>query len=180
MRWRLFSRSTARRAREMELSSFRAELDAAAAAAPALQNGLLDRLRARADGLGLTEDDGGIELEMLDGLRELALLAGAVDRGGLPLVDNQHRVIAGEACRFSAPATRITETADNESGRLFLTDQRVVFLGSSVNAAPWAAFTTVTRGGRDLVLAGATRRHQFRLNTFADALRAAWLAGRLR
>jgi hypothetical protein len=164
----------------MELSTFRAELDAAAADEMALQNGLLDRLTARADALGLTEDDGGIELEMLDGLRELALLAGTVERDGLPRVDNQHRVIAGEVCRFSAPATRITETADDVSGRLFLTDQRAVFLAASVAGVPWAAIATVTRSGRDLILAGATRRHQFRLNTFADALRAAWLAGKLR
>lgn len=187
MRWRLFGRST-HRAREAELSSLRAELEAAAQfdpttkTWPGLQNGLLGRLALRADELRLTEDDGALELEMLDGLQQLHVLVHAVERNGLPLVQTQHRVIAGEPCRFSAPATRLGEAggADGTSGRLFLTDRRTVFLGPSVTSAPWPSIANVGRAGRDLLLSGASRRFQFRLNTFADAMRAAWLCERLR
>lgn len=187
MRWRLFGRSTYR-AREAELSSFRAELEAAAQfdpttkTWPGLQNGLIGRLALRADELRLTEDDGALELEMLDGLQQLHVLVHAVERDGLPLVQTQHRVIAGEPCRFSAPATRLGEAggADGTSGRLFLTDRRTVFLGPSVTSAPWPSIANVGRAGRDLLLSGASRRFQFRLNTFADAMRAAWLSERLR
>jgi hypothetical protein len=187
MRWRLFGRST-HRAREAELSSFRAELEAAAQfdpttkTWPGLQNGLIGRLALRADELRLTEDDGALELEMLDGLQQLHVLVHAVERDGLPLVQTQHRVIAGEPCRFSAPATRLGEAGgvDGTSGRLFLTDRRTVFLGPSVTSAPWPSIANVGRAGRDLLLSGASRRFQFRLNTFADAMRAAWLSERLR
>jgi hypothetical protein len=187
MRWRLFGRST-HRAREAELSSFRAELEAPAQfdpttkTWPGLQNGLIGRLALRADELRLTEDDGALELEMLDGLQQLHVLVHAVERDGLPLVQTQHRVIAGEPCRFSAPATRLGEAggADGTSGRLFLTDRRTVFLGPSVTSAPWPSIANVGRAGRDLLLSGASRRFQFRLNTFADAMRAAWLSERLR
>ncbi|MGH9331072.1 MAG: hypothetical protein ACRD09_11550 [Vicinamibacterales bacterium] len=192
MRWRLFRGSAARRAREAELSTFRAELDAAAerhdaatGAWPALQDGLLGRLALRADALGLTDDDGALELEMINGLRELAALVLAVERDGLPLLETQHRVITGESCRFSAPATRVFDANDSNgaegaSGRLFLTDRRVVFLGPSVTGVPWPSIAGIARTGRDVVLSGASRRYRFRLNTFADALRATWLAERLR
>jgi hypothetical protein len=189
MKWRLFKGSAAGRAREVELSSFRAELEAAAELReattsdwPVLSDGLLRRLELRADALRLTEDDGALELEMIDGLRELATLVRLVQRDGLPLVETQHRVIAGEPCRFSAPATRVGDAggADGTSGRLFLTDQRAVFLGPSVTGMPWSSITGVTRTGTDLVLSGPSRRDRFRLNTFADALRAVWLAERLR
>jgi hypothetical protein len=187
MAWRLFGGSATRRAREAELANFRAELDAAVAgelapgSSPVMQNGLLGRLTGRAAELGLTDDDGGLELEMLDGLQQLATLAQSVERDGLPILETQHRVIAGEICRFSAPATRFGESAaDDASGRFFLTDRRVVFLGPSVLSAPWPSVAAVGRSGRDLLLSGATRRLQFRFNTFADAMRAAWLTERMR
>jgi hypothetical protein len=187
MAWRLFGGSATRRAREAELSHFRAELDAAAArdvatgSSPVMQNGLLGRLTQRADELGLTDDDGALELEMLDGLQQLAALAQSVEHEGLPSLETQHRIIAGEICRFSAPATRFGESdADGTSGRFFLTDRRVVFLGPSVISAPWPSVAAVGRSGRDLLLSGATRRLQFRFNTFADAMRAAWLTERMR
>jgi hypothetical protein len=187
MRWRLFSNSTTR-ARESQLSEYRAQLESAAqpdaktGSWRGLQNGLLGRLTARAEELALSEDDGAVELEMLDGLQQLSALVQSVERDGLPIVETQHRVIAGEACRFSAPATRFGESAgaDGTSGRLFLTDRRVVFLGPSVVSAAWPSFAVVGRSGRDLVLSGASRRFHLRLNTFGDAMRAAWLCERLR
>jgi hypothetical protein len=187
MRWRLFGNS-ATRARESQLFEYRAQLESAAQRDAAtgswlgLQNGLLGRLAARAEELSLTEDDGAVELEMLDGLQQLSALVQTVERDGLPVVETQHRVIAGETCRFSAPATRFGESAgaDGTSGRLFLTDRRVVFLGPSVVSAAWPSFAVVGRNGRDLMLSGASRRFHFRLNTFADAMRAAWLSERLR
>jgi hypothetical protein len=47
-------------------------------------------------------------------------------------------------------------------------------------SASWASFASIGRNGRDLRFFGATRRLHFRFNTFADAMRAAWLSERIR
>jgi hypothetical protein len=115
---------------------------------------------------------------MLDGLRDAIAFAGRVTREGLPWLDTQHRVLAGEPCRFSAPATRVDAT-EGVAGKLFLTDARALFLGAAVMALPWVSVARIVCDARDVVFAGAQRRHHFRFNSFADALRAAWLADRL-
>jgi hypothetical protein len=182
MIWSLFGSRAARRerrARVSELTGFRTALDAAASrGAIADLDSNLAGLEARALELGLSEDESPIEVEMLDGLRELAAFTKRVERNGFPVVETQHRVLTGEQCRFAAPATRV-ENAGGASGRLFLTDGRAVFVGPSVSAVSWSSVAKVDRGGRDLVFATPARRHQFSMNTFADALKAAWLSDRL-
>jgi hypothetical protein len=182
MIWSLFGSRAARRerrARDAELTGFRMALETAASRGTIADlDSNLAGLEARALELGLSEDEAPIEVEMLDGLRELAALAKFVERNGLPVVETQHRVLTGERCRFSAPATRV-ESAGGASGRLFLTDGRAVFVGPSVSAVSWSSVADVDRGGRDLVFATPARRHQFSMNTFADVLKAAWLADRL-
>jgi hypothetical protein len=183
MIWSLFGSRAARRerrARDAELTGFRTALDTAASS-PSIADLEADlaRLEAHAVELGLSEDEAPIEVEMLDGLRELAAFRKLVEHNGFPIVETQHRVLTGEQCRFSAPATRV-ESAGGASGRLFLTDGRAVFVGPSVSAVSWSAVANVDRGGRDLVFATHARRHQFSMNTFADALKAAWLSDRLR
>jgi hypothetical protein len=185
MAWSTFFADSAgrreRRAREAELEAFRAAL-VAACAAPLNETATAEadalRLVARASALGLTEEEAALELEMLDGLRDAIAFAKTVARDGLPLLDTQHRILAGEPCRFSAPVTRV-DTTEGVAGRLFLTDARAVFLGVVVTALPWASVARIVRDARDVVFAGAQRRHHFRFNTFADALRATWLADRL-
>jgi hypothetical protein len=171
----------AERARHAELEAFRAAL-AAACAAPLTETATDEanvlQLAARASSLGLTENDAAVELEMLDGLRDAIAFAKSVAREGLPRLDTQHRILGGEACRFSAPVTRV-DTTEGVSGKLFLTDARAVFLGAAVMALPWASVARIVRDARDVVFAGAQRRHRFRFNSFADALRAVWLADRL-
>jgi hypothetical protein len=180
MSWSLFGGAARRErlARESEITNFRRELDAAGVSAGVLDAEAIGRFETHAAALGLTEDDNPIEVELLDGLRELAALKRAVERDGLPVVETQHRILGGERCRFTAPATRV-DGADGSSGRLFLTDGRALFLDGSVTGVPWSSIAEIIREARDLVLAGPARRHQFRLNTFADALRAAWLADHL-
>jgi hypothetical protein len=181
MIWSLFGSRAARRerrARDAELTGFRAALDAACNGSTTDLDANIVRLEARAVELALSEDDYPLEVEMLDGLRELAAFTKFVERHGFPVVETQHRVLTGEQCRFSAPATRV-ESAGGASGRLFLTDGRAVFVGPSVSAVSWSSIATVDRGGRDLVFATPARRHQFSMNTFADALKAAWLSERL-
>jgi hypothetical protein len=181
MIWSLFGSRAAgreRRERDAELTGFRATLDAACNGSTADLDANLARLEARALELGLSEDDNPLEVEMLDGLRDLAALSRSVERDGFPVLETQHRILTGERCRFSAPATRV-DGAEGASGRLFLTDGRAVFLGPSVSAIPWSSIASVDRGGRDLVLSSPARRHQFSMNTFADALKAAWLSDRL-
>ena len=182
MIWSLFGSRAARRARrerDAELTGFRTALDVACNASTADLDANIVRLEARAVELGLSEDDNPLEVELLDGLRELAAFSNSVERDGFPLIETQHRVLTGERCRFSAPATRV-DGAQGASGRLFLTDGRAVFVGPSVSAVSWSSIASVDRGGRDLVFATPARRHRFSMNTFADALKAAWLSGRLR
>ena len=178
MIWSLFG-SRERRERDAELAVFRTALDAACNGSTADLDANIVGLEARAVELGLCEDDNPLEVELLDGLRELAAFSTSVERGGFPLIETQHRVLTGERCRFSAPATRV-DGAQGASGRLFLTDGRAVFVGPSVSAVSWSSIASVDRGGRDLVFATPARRHQFSMNTFADALKAAWLSNRLR
>jgi hypothetical protein len=157
---------------------FRAEVLAARSSS---DEALLARLRDRRAALDLTEDDAALELEMVDGLLEvIALKKAAAEGGGLPDIPTSHRALAGEACRFVAPACR-PDAPHDPGGKLFFTDRRIVYLGSPSVTISWAHVADVRDVDRDLVVRvrpDAVRT--FRCNSYVDALRGAWLASRLR
>jgi hypothetical protein len=172
----LFADRRARRAREAELAEVRAAIESACAA---MDESAADGLRVRLAQLAGGSDEAALEVEMLDGLRDAAAFARAAERAGLPAIETQHRVLAGERCRLAVPVST-PDGADGATGKLFFTDARAVFLSSAVTAIPWSGVARVDREARDLLLAtGAGRRYRFRCNSFADALRGAWLAARL-
>jgi hypothetical protein len=116
--------------------------------------------------------------EMIDGLREVLVVASSVD---LPVVATQHRVIGQDTCHLVAPVTLVAEAA--APGKLFVTSARLLFAGGRVIAWPWHRVQRVTRQGRDLVVAGTTVNGgplHLQCNTYGDALLAAHLAARLR
>ncbi len=138
-------------------------------------------LAAELDAWGQQEEDIEIEREMLDGLRELIELTKAVGRSGLPVFQTGHRVVAGEACHFTAPAS-MPDLAGQPSGRLLLTGRRAIFVGGAGGVAvPWHAIGNASHVERDLVLVRADREeiHRFRCNSFSDAFRGAFMAREL-
>src|SRR5687767_8201538 len=62
----------------------------------------LEPLKVRLAPLNVPGDDVEVELEMLAGLEQLKGLLEAAD---LPVVETQHRVVAGHVCHFTAPAS---------------------------------------------------------------------------
>ena len=139
------------------------------------------QLAAELDGFGLPEDDVEIEREMLEALRDLETLSAAVRAAGLPLVETGHRVVRGEPCHYSAPASMPDEPGQ-PSGRLLLTSSRAIFVGGPGGlTSAWHSISGATHIERDLVLTknGRERVYRFRCNAYGDALRAAFIAGEL-
>jgi hypothetical protein len=141
----------------------------------------VQQFRRRLDQLSST-DDLEIELEMLEALQQAAALHASIAERGLPLVETGHRVVGSDTCHFLAPVSLPDDTAQ-PSGRLFLTNARVIFAGGAVRTitAPWHAITRPTHTDRDLVLVrtDGSAVYRFRLNSYADALCAAIVARQL-
>ena len=139
----------------------------------------LEELRRRLASAAETEADVEVENEMLEALERLQALE---DAGTLPVVETQHRVIGGDACHFTAPAS-LPDDPGQASGRVLLTPARAIFVGSGRSAATaWHAVHQVARLDRDVLLvrADGTAAAQFRFNTFGDAVESAYLARRLK
>jgi hypothetical protein len=141
-------------------------------------------LRARlADLAGNEVDDDvyEIEREMLDGLDALVELASGIANGGPPTIPTGHRAVGADRCHFSAPVSLPDDPAQ-PSGTLLLTSTRMVFVGGARSVTiPWHSIGECTHHDRDVLLVRVDRQdlHRIRCNTFADALRAAFLARHL-
>lgn len=146
------------------------------------QDGDSERLRLQLRDLEAPHVDLEIELEMLDALEQLREAQRATASGRLPVVETHHRVIGGNACHFTAPAS-LPSDQNHASGRLLLTSARAVFVGGGRTAATaWHAVHDIARIDRDVLLVRADRSPaaHFRFNTYGDAVLCAFLAGRLR
>ena len=114
---------------------------------------------------------------MIDGLRQLELITTAHQ---LPVVVTQHRVIGADRCHFVTP---VSLTGDvSTPGKVFLTGERLVFVGARVNAWPWHRVRDVARSGRHLVVVGndGAEAMQLQCNTYGDALVIEHLSKRLK
>jgi hypothetical protein len=139
------------------------------------------RLARDLDAFGFPEDDVEIEREMLEALIDREKLAATIRQGGLPTVETGHRVVRGEPCHYSEPAS-MPEDARQPSGRLLLTANRAVFVGSGKTvAAAWHTISLAVHVERDVVLVknGREQAYRFRCNTYGDALRAVFIAQQL-
>jgi hypothetical protein len=167
-------RETGRRVRE-----FRSEVEAAAAAQ---ERGALEHVLARREALALTEEDVAIELEMIEGHLQALDLAEAIARGERPpIVETGHRVLGTDTCYFTAPASALTRGAD-ETGRLFLTSRRIVFMGGGVKSVSWGSVAELREDGRDIIVLAPAGElaHRFRCNSYIDSKRGICLARWLR
>jgi hypothetical protein len=161
------------------LRRFRADVKTALAGA--LDRAAIDGLLQRPAAEGLSEDDVELEVEALHGAVDLLDLQARVERDGLPVIAHQHKALAGERCAFIASVS-LADEATQRTGRLFLTDRRLVFVSTPLVALPWGAIQRIVDDGRDLIVAAPGRGalHRFRCNSFADARCGRWLAERLR
>jgi hypothetical protein len=155
--------------------------DVRAAVSGALDRATLELLLQRPASDGLADDDVELEVEALQGARDLLDLQDRVAREGLPVVPHQHKTLAGERCAFIASVS-LADDAAQRTGRLFLTEKRLVFVATPLVALPWGAINRIVDDGRDLIVAAPGRGalHRFRCNSFADARCGRWLAERLR
>lgn len=128
-------------------------------------------------------DDNEVELEMLDALERIAVLRHQTAGGALPEVETHHRVLAGDRCHFTAPAS-LPDDPVQASGRVLFTAARCVFVGGGGRPQPaaWHAVREVIQAERDVLLvrADGTATAHFRFNTYGDAVAAAFLARRLK
>jgi hypothetical protein len=155
--------------------------DVRTAVSGALDRDAIERLLQRPAGDGLTDDDVELEIEALHGARDLLDLQDQVARDGLPVVPHQHKTLAGERCVFIASVSLADETTQR-TGRLFLTEKRLVFVSTPLVTLPWGAINRIVDDGRDLIVVAPGRGalHRFRCNSFADARCGRWLAEQLR
>jgi hypothetical protein len=139
------------------------------------------RLRAALEAAPPLAEDVEVEEEMLEGLERLIALTAELGTGRLPHIETSHRVLRGDLCHYSAPAS-MPDDPGQPSGRLLLTSGRAVFVGGSkVASLPWHAAVQALQGDRDLLIARADGQtgYRFRCNTYGDALCAAALARHL-
>ncbi|RPJ71596.1 MAG: hypothetical protein EHM24_11840 [Acidobacteria bacterium] len=166
-----------RREMDRRLECLRGEIEAARQAGG---RAALDRLRTRPAELGLSDDEADLELELLEGLIEVGTLNEQAAGGApLPVMETNHRALAGEPCHFAAPASR-PDIAGDGGGKLFVTPRRLVYIGSTPVTLSWAHVSAVNAMARDIVVGARAERHLvFRCNSYVDALRGAWIASRL-
>ena len=148
-----------------------------ASSEPTAERAAIARLAGELEQIGLPDEEIEIEREMLRALIDRDELSCATRAGGLPRVETGHRVVRGEPCHFSAPATLVQETAQ-PTGRLLLTSGRVIFVGGGASVAiPWHAVSAAAHADRHLVLvkSGGEVAYRFRCNSYTDALCAAFI-----
>ena len=172
-----FASRAAARDLDRRVQAFRVEVLAVRSSS---DEALLARLRDRPAALGLTEDDVALELEILEGLLEVvALKKAAAEGAGLPEIPTNHRALAGEICRFVAPAFR-PDSPNDPGGKLFFTDRRIIYLGTPPVTISWAHVAGVHDGDRDLVVrVRPDALRTFRCNSYLDTLRGSYVASRL-
>ena len=175
--WRWFNRGGAAHV-DSRLRRWREQWSRAAAAGDHAETA---RLNHDLDALAYPEEEIEIEREMLHALIERETLAASIRESGLPRVETGHRVVRGEPCHYSEPAS-MPEEPGQPSGRLLLTMNRALFVGSGKTvASAWHTISVALYAERDLVLVknGREQAYRFRCNTYGDALRAAFIAQQL-
>jgi hypothetical protein len=139
----------------------------------ALQEGnraALDALLRKPAELDLPEEEVELELEALHGALDALGLRETLARDGLPVVAHQHKAIGEDRCHFVASAFLASDGSDR-TGRLFLTDRRVLFMSTPMVSVSWGSVVSVDVVERDLLI-DANRggpRYRFRCNSFSDA-----------
>jgi hypothetical protein len=167
-------REAQRRVRELQTEMHRA-------IEPALESGdrgALEALLRKPAELGVPEEEVELELEALQGALDALALRETVLRAGLPIVAHQHKAIGYDLCHFVASVFLASDGSDR-TGRLFMTDRRLLFLATPILSLSWSSVVAVEVQERHLIIDtnyGASR-YSFRCNSFADARCGEVIAG---
>jgi hypothetical protein len=155
--------------------------DVAAALAGPLDRRTLDVLQSWPEAHGLSAEEVELELEMIAGAIAELDLAERVTRGPLPVLNHQHKALGTDVCHLAVSAT-LVDAEGGRSGRLFVTDRRLVFLATPLVALSWSSLRRLESDGRDLVAVAPSRGAavRIRFGSFADARRVRWLSDHLR
>lgn len=144
---------------------------------------VLEALLRKPAEVGLPEEDVELEIEALQGALDALSLREAIARGGgeLPIVEHQHKALGDDRCHFLASVFLASDAADR-TGRLFLTDRRLLFLASPLLSLSWGSVAAIEAQDRDLVIAAVSRGvvYRFRCNSFSDARCGAVIAQALK
>ncbi len=169
-------RAQAELARRM--TQFRQELQAAGTRGDRQE---LESLLKRPGELGLMDTEVASEIELIQATLDLFDLEQQVEQTKqFPLIPGHEKIVGPDVCHFSAPAF-VDKRGPDETGQLFLTNDRVVFLGSTLTAFSWRKVAVVRREGLDLVIQRNDRQTplRFRMNSLSEALRGHYLAANL-
>ena len=148
---------------------------AARAAEAAPSPDAIAALRASLAVRAALSDESERQLEMVDGLEQLAALAGTPPAA----LETQHRVIGSDTCHLAVPACWVGLT--DEPGKLLLTSRRLIHVAGAVRAWPWHRIGGVDRTERalEVTILGAPDTVNLVCNSYGDAMAAAHLARRL-
>jgi hypothetical protein len=169
-------------ARAAQLRAFRAAVARDLRDDPAVEDrAALEALLRMPDEQGLPADEVELETEALQGGLDVIALKESVARGGLPVIEHQHRALGADRVHFLASAFLASDGSDR-TGRLFLTNRRLVFVTQPMVALSWGGILSIEQQSRDLVIATAGRDtlYQFRCNSFSDARCGAFIARQLK
>jgi hypothetical protein len=141
----------------------------------------LEALMRMPEEQGLPDDEVELETEALQGALDVIALKEAVAAGGLPLIEHQHRALGADRVHFLASAFLASDGSDR-TGRLFLTNRRLVFVTTPMVAVSWGGILSIEQQARDLVITttGRDTLYQFRCNSFSDARCGAFIARQLK
>jgi hypothetical protein len=169
-------------ARAAQVSAFRAAVARDLRDDPSPEDrAALEALLRMPDEQGLPGDEVELETEALQGALDVIALKEAVATNGLPVIEHQHRALGADRVHFLASAFLASDGSDR-TGRLFLTNRRLVFVTTPMVALSWGGILSIEQKNRDLVVvtAGRDTLYQFRCNSFSDARCGAFIARQLK
>lgn len=99
--------------------------------------------------------------------------------GSLREIAGHEKLVSGEPCYFYSPDVEYDRRGPNdETGRFFLTRERVMFLGASMQSTPWSKVIEIRREDLTLAIQRSDRQtpHLFNMPTLSSAMIAEHVA----
>jgi hypothetical protein len=140
----------------------------------------LERMIARAGELDLEEQEVADELAQLRACLEALALKDALARGEMPVTDAADPLPPGDRCHFVTPV-RFGRRRSDQFGHLVLTTGWLKFRGTLDISHAWSELASISRDGRDIVVALQDSRRvlRFSCHSLTEAARGGVLAEHL-
>jgi hypothetical protein len=151
----------------------------------------IEDFRSRQVSLQLRDTDLGtlpqslrvIEERIVANERAIADMAGLQERivangGLLPTVAGHERAVGDDACYLAVQVFYDKRGDNDETGTLYLTDKRVMFVGTSVFEAPWTKVVKAQRDGQTFSVLRRDRQNPniFECESLSDAVQVEFVA----